>query len=89
MEVSIIEDTGKKLTVSFSEKDLTIPEFLASKLSSMKGVEMAAAVQKHPEISNPELVLVAEKKNAHELLEQAIAELQEEIEEMKRKLSKR
>ncbi|MEM0106714.1 MAG: RpoL/Rpb11 RNA polymerase subunit family protein [Candidatus Micrarchaeaceae archaeon] len=89
MEISIVEDTGKKLVIEFSEKDLTISELLASKLSSMDGVEMAAATQQHPEISNPQLVLVAEKSNAKTLLLKAIEELQEEMDEMKKKLPKK
>ena len=88
MKLNFIEDESKSLIIEFKEADRGIAELIKDKLLNKEGVEFAAVVKEHPDISNPRLVVKA-SKNARTLVAKAVSEVEEDIKELASKIPKK
>jgi DNA-directed RNA polymerase subunit L len=89
MKASLIKNENNELILEFDSKDLTIPELIAGRLINNENVKFASAVLEHPDVEKSRLVLKTEKKKAIDVLGKSLAELEEDLSDLKAQLSKK
>lgn len=89
MKAELIKNESKELILEFEDRDLTVPELLAGRLSQNDDVLFAGVAQDHPEVGRPRLVLKTEKHNALTTLSKSLDDLEEDLSDLKAKLSKK
>ena len=83
MKFSVLKITATELELELDERDPTLVELIAEKLSSMKEVDVAAPKWDHPLVGQPKLYLRVKKGAPIEVLKSAIKDLIEEFKELK------
>ena len=89
MELQIIKNENKELTIEFQSGDLTMPDLIASELLNNPDVEFAGVKKDHPEVGKPILVVKTNKKKAMEAVEKALENIDEQFAEIKKALNKK
>ena len=88
MKVKYLVDEEHHIEIELVGEEYSIPAVIKDILAKNKDVEFVTYVVGHPSRDNPKLVLKTRKKNAKQLLKDALAEAIKVFEDMKKEFGK-